>query len=633
MSTGSSHPLLQRQLRRLGLSAEQPPADAAAWAELLTRVGRAYAEAEQDRYLLERSQDLSSREMAELHTELRASQARLASLLSLSSDWVWEQDTTGRLTWVSLHGSDDHGELPAALVGCRPMIELPAIDDSDRQQYSARTAMHEPFRNVGCIVTLPSGDACYVRISGQPVFEAGEFRGYRGVGTDITTATVAEQKVLHLARFDSLTGVANRNLFMLRLEHKIEQARSRHGAQPALLFIDLDRFKMVNDTLGHEAGDDLLKEMARRLSELVRGEDVVARLGGDEFVVLIDGCIEPAVLSKLASRMISRIGESLLLAGRTVQISASIGIAVYPADGNDASALLKSADTAMYQAKARGKNGFCFFTTEFSVAAAHHFMLEGELRAAIDGEELRLHYQPKFEVGSGALVGMEALVRWHHPQRGLLAPVEFIDLAEECGLIVALGRWVIREACRQIRTWREAGLQPPRCAINVSPRQLASTSLVPELQEALAEWALEGGALEIEITESALMADPERAHDSLTQLRALGVRVAIDDFGTGYASLAYLKRFPATSVKIDREFVAGLPGNQGDAAIVNAVVALAHSLQMQVVAEGVESTRQLDFLRLANCDHAQGYLLGRPAPPADLADRMAELQRPRLAAA
>jgi diguanylate cyclase (GGDEF)-like protein len=614
------HPMLQRQLRRLGLSESHPPADPASWVALLQRVGRCYFDAEQDRYLLERSQTLASAEMGDLHAELRASQARLASLLSLSSDWVWEQDAQGRITWVSTHDGDERGGLAAWLLGRVPMQDLQPVADCDAIEYAARFAAREPYRNIACGVILPMGQACYVRISGQPVFEAADFRGYRGVGADITEATLAEQQVLQLARFDSLTGVANRSLFLHLLQQRL--ARPQPG-QMALLFIDLDRFKAVNDTLGHSAGDELLKEVARRLMLLVRPDDVVARLGGDEFVVLIDGCGDPAVLSKVASRMIGQIGESVLLGDRSVQVGASIGIAVHPADGHEAGKLLKSADVAMYQAKAGGRNGFRFFTPELEQEASRHFMLEGDLRQAIARGDLCLHYQPKVELASGKLVGMEALVRWQHPRDGLLLPSAFIDLAEESGLIVPMGRWVMNETCRQMRAWREAGLNPPRCALNLSPRQLMCDTVVADLREALALQALEAGALEIEVTETALMAEPDRVQAHLSQLRALGLRVAIDDFGIGYASLSYLKRFPASSVKLDREFVMGVPDNPGDSAIVKAVTLLAHNLGMLVVAEGVETQRQLDFLREGGCDQAQGYLLGRPMPADEMTARLA----------
>jgi diguanylate cyclase (GGDEF)-like protein len=620
---GPLHPLLARQLRRLGLQPGVAP-DAAAWDELLARVGRAYVEAEQDRYLLEHSQALASQEMNDLHSELRASQARLASLVSLSSDWLWEQDAEGRFTWVSEHDTGGHGDLAQALQGRRPGVELPLPPGADEAAWRARFEARQDFRNLCCGVPMPDDSLCYVRISGQPVFDGGVFQGWRGVGTDVTEATQAEQQVLQLARYDSLTGLANRSLFMLRLEQALARPPADQRAF-ALLFIDLDRFKTINDTLGHDAGDALLKAAARRLTELVRGEDLVARLGGDEFVVLLDDCSDPAVLSKVASRMVGVLGEPLRLQGRQVQVGASVGIAVSPADGRDASTLLKNADTAMYQAKSSGRNAFRFFTPEMALRASSHFLLEGELREAIGRGELRLHYQPQVSIGSGRLVGLEALVRWQHPQRGLLGPSEFIELAEESGLIVPLGRWVMHEACRQLRAWREDGLDPPRCALNLSARQLALDGLVDDLHDALSAQALEAPALEVEITESALLADPDRAQRNLSRLRAMGVRVSIDDFGTGHASLACLRRFAAGTVKIDREFVAGLPDDEGDAAIVHAVVALGHSLGMRVVAEGVESASQLDFLRAAGCDEAQGYLLGRPAAPEVLAGQLRAL--------
>jgi diguanylate cyclase (GGDEF)-like protein len=391
----------------------------------------------------------------------------------------------------------------------------------------------------------------------------------------------------------------------------------------AVLFIDLDRFKYVNDTLGHDAGDELLKIMARRLAGLLRSVDIVARLGGDEFVIVVNDCLDPATLSKVASRVLTVLCEPLRLAERAVQVSASVGIALYPSDGTDSITLLKNADAAMYLAKSRGKNNFQFFTTQLAQRAARHFALEGELRQAAPRDELRLHYQPRYRVAGGAMSGMEALLRWNHPTRGLIPPGDFIDLAEESGLIVPIGRWVMEEACRQIRAWREQGLNPPRCAINLSVRQFCNEALVDELHAALSSSALESQALEVEITESVLMGDPERARQVLDRLHALGVSIAIDDFGTGYSSLAYLKRFPAQTLKIDRSFISGLPDDRDDAAITQAVVALAHSLGMQVVAEGVETPEQLAILRRLGCDEAQGFLLARPQSAEQLAGLLA----------
>ena len=615
------HTLLQRQLRRLGVDPDGPPPAPQAWAQLLQRVSRAYTDADADRYQLERSQALASQEMAELHQQLQASQARLANLVALSSDWVWETDADDCFTYLS----DDVrrvGVDPTLLLGKPRQVDgLAPVEGHDLADYRATVAARRPLRGYVYGSVLPHGQPVYVRISGDPQFDGGRFTGYRGVASDVTAATLAGQQVLQLARFDSLTGLANRHMF----HEDLDRALQRSAAQAsgfALLFIDLDRFKYVNDTLGHDAGDELLKVMARRLSALLRGADRLARLGGDEFVVLLDHVTDPAALSKVASRLLTELAEPLELGGRMVQISGSVGISLYPADGRDAATLLKNADTAMYLAKARGENNFQFFTPDLAQRAARFFAMENDLRQAIDGDQLVLHFQPVYRGSDASLCGMEALVRWQRPGHGLVGPGEFIPLAEESGLIVPIGRWVMQAACRQLRAWREAGYNPPRCAINLSARQFAGNRLADDLREALAMHALEASALTVEITEGQLMAEPERAQLTLQRLQDLGVQVAIDDFGTGYSSLAYLKRFTADTLKLDQSFVRGLPHQHGDMAITEAVVALAHSLRMAVVAEGVETEAQLQAVLRLGCDMVQGFHLARPMPAEQMASRL-----------
>jgi diguanylate cyclase (GGDEF)-like protein/PAS domain S-box-containing protein len=644
------HPLLLRQLRRLGLDAATAPADAAAWSRLLERVGRAYTEADQDRYLLERSQEIASTEMAELYRALQAerdrletrvrertealqvSQARLSSLVSLSSDWIWEQDEELRFSYFSDGLQHATGVHPSQLLGKRRLLDsVVEVPPDVIAYYERRVAARLPFRDLVYCLGAPGSRGVYISVSGEPVFaDDGRFKGYRGVGRDVTHQRLAEQQVLKLARYDGLTGLPNRNMFMDELERTLARAR-RHGGRFALFFIDLDRFKNINDSLGHGAGDQLLKVMATRLRTLLRDSDVVARLGGDEFVVLLDATVGPDDLAHVARKALAAIGEPVPIDSRSYQVTGSIGISLYPDDGADAAALLKNADAAMYLAKDRGKNNYQFYTVQLAAHSAQQFALEADLRAGLQRNELLLHFQPKVRVDTGALIGMEALLRWLHPQRGLLPPGAFITLAEDCGLILPIGQWVLDAACRQMRAWRDAGLVVPRCAVNLSARQLVTDTLVDDVARALADHRLGADALEVEITESVLMADPERANRTLQALHGMGVHVSIDDFGTGYSSLAYLKRFPAQTVKIDRSFVSGLPRDHDDAAITQAVIAMAHSLGLEVVAEGVETQAQLDFLLRLGCDQAQGYLISRPVPADQLQRMLAPVDSARAA--
>jgi diguanylate cyclase (GGDEF)-like protein/PAS domain S-box-containing protein len=633
------HPLLARQLRRLGLSVDAAPS--APWRELLERVSRAYADNDQDHYLLEHSQELASREMAETYqalqnerdllesrvaerTEaLRLSEGRLANLVSLSADWIWEQDADLRFTYFSAGLQRRTGTAPSELIGHR-RLEKGVFDVSVEaaRHHLEAIAKREPFRDFVYGYRRPDGAPRYIRVSGEPVFDAnGEFQGYRGVGSDETRATMAAQRVQQLASYDSLTGLPNRHTFIAELEHTLARAR-RNGETFALCFIDLDRFKAINDSLGHAAGDELLKALSSRLRTLLRESDVVARLGGDEFVVLLEGQADRQALTAVVGKMLAALSEPLVHDGRRLWITASCGIALFPADGDDAQTLLKNADAAMYLAKAEGKNNHHFYTEALAERAVRLFALESDLRQAIEREELVLHFQPKTDLVSGRMLGVEALVRWQHPERGLLLPGEFISMAEETGLIIPLGRWVLRAACRQIRAWRDAGLHVPRCSVNLSARQFSSESLLSDVVGSLADAGVEADLLEIEITESVLMSDAEHANSVLEQLHALGVHVAVDNFGTGYSSLACLKGFAAGTLKLDRSFVHGLPEDRDDRAITQAVIALSHSLGLQVVAEGVETPEQLAFLRGLGCDQAQGFLIDHPLPGAQLANRL-----------
>jgi diguanylate cyclase (GGDEF)-like protein/PAS domain S-box-containing protein len=435
---------------------------------------------------------------------------------------------------------------------------------------------------------------------------------YVSVFNDITEQRRKDEHIRHLAFHDPLTGLPNRALLTDRLQHAIQRG-TREGTRLALMFIDLDRFKGINDTLGHDVGDDLLREVAGRIKARLRGMDTVARMGGDEFVVLIEDFDEPEHVASLAGEVIADVVRPLEIHGHEIRIGASIGIACFPEDGGDALTLMKHADTAMYAAKSEGRGRYRFFRAEMTAAADLRLQLETELRQAIAERQLELHYQPKICTVSGGNCGVEALVRWRHPTRGLVPPADFIPVAEESDLILALGDWVVDEACRQSAAWAALGLTPT-IAVNVSAKQLQQPDLVERIAATAARHGVPPSRLQVEVTESLVMRDPRQASALLYRLREIGVTVAIDDFGTGYSSLSYLRRLPIDVLKIDRSFVMNADRIEEDAQIVRTIIALAQTLKMSVVAEGVETEAQAKLLRSLGCDAVQGYLYAKPAP-------------------
>ncbi|HYS56180.1 MAG TPA: EAL domain-containing protein [Thermoanaerobaculia bacterium] len=444
---------------------------------------------------------------------------------------------------------------------------------------------------------------------------------------DISDRKRAEEQIEFHAYHDVLTHLPNRKLFTDRLSQNLTHAR-RTGKPLAVMFVDLDHFKSINDTLGHTAGDELLLEMARRLRGCVREDDTVARLGGDEFTIILSELRHPEDAVTVAEKIIKAVQKSITIGGMPIDVSASIGIALYPVDGNDPESLLRNADSAMYRAKESGRNTYQLCTDEMKGRALQRLSLESKLRRAVQEQQLVLHYQPQVSLGDGKVIGAEALLRWNDPERGYVYPASFIPVAEESRLILPIGEWVLRTACTQMREWRDRGLALPRISINLSPRQFQQQDLVDTVRRVLEETGLEAKALEIEITEGTAMANAEASIETLHALRELGCSISIDDFGTGYSSLNYLKRFPITCVKVDSAFVRDLTRNEGDAAIVSAVIAIARSLKLRVIAEGVETEEQLAFLRKRKCDAAQGYYFSRPVEAQGLAEYIGERRTP-----
>ncbi|MEZ5559990.1 MAG: EAL domain-containing protein [Pseudomonadales bacterium] len=458
--------------------------------------------------------------------------------------------------------------------------------------------------------------------------DQGRISNYVGIFKDVTSQKAAEEELERMAYFDPLTGLPNRALFKDRLQHEMDVATRKQG-RVALLFIDLDRFKFVNDTLGHEAGDKLLLEAAWRIKQVVRQSDTLARLGGDEFTLVVADAHDMTDVGHVASKMIETLEKVFVIDGREVFIGASVGIAVYPDDGRSVSSLTKNADTAMYLAKQAGRGTYRFFKREMNTQNERRLALEASLRRAVDNEEFVLHYQPKIDLARRAVVGFEALLRWQHPDFGLIAPGDFIPLAEETGLILPMSRWVLRAALAQLADWHRLGYVDLDMAVNLSARQFQDQQLVDDVTSVLRDTDIEAGSLELELTESLLMVDAARALAIMRRLRDLGVKLSIDDFGVGYSSLSYLKRFPIHSLKIDRGFVRDVVDNPEDAAIVSAIMSLAATLQLQVVAEGVETTAQEAFLAERGCDLVQGYLYSRPLPVAEASEFLAAWKAPR----
>ncbi|MDP1992658.1 MAG: EAL domain-containing protein [Syntrophales bacterium] len=447
----------------------------------------------------------------------------------------------------------------------------------------------------------------------------GSLGGLVGVILDITERKQAEDRIQYLATHDSLTGLPNRLMFSQLLNHSIQSAR-HHKRQLAVFFIDLDRFKIINDTMGHEAGDQLLQEIALRFKQSLRAADVVGRLGGDEFIILIEEVNELCQVAMVANKILTSTIKPMVLLGEECRVTASIGISIYPKDGEDEQSLMKNADIAMYFAKEEGKNNCQFYSKDIQSQSIERLSIETNLRLALERNELSLHYQAKVDFKTNMITGVEALLRWQNPYLGSVTPTQFIPVAEESGLIIPIGRWVIKTACAQNVAWQQQGLPVVCMAVNLSLRQLTDDNLIDDIGTALKDSGMAPNLLELEITESMVMHNPARMISVLAKIKSLGVRLAIDDFGTGYSSLAQIKHFPIDTLKVDRSFIRNIPKDAEDKAITEAIIAMGKTLSLTVVAEGVETLEQMNFLKEHSCDEMQGFYFSKPIVPEQFAD-------------
>ena len=626
------HTLLKRQLKKSGLDENTLPEQ---WQIFLERVSRTYNDSDQERYLMERSLTISSTEMQELYEQLRASETRYALAAEGANDGLWDWDLTASENvyysprWCEIMGvATDHHRL------LDKQCWLEKIHPEDYKNVSMELDAHiqgktKHFQNEHRILHS-GGEYRWVLIRGLAVRD-GKGKACRIAGslTDITDRKRFEEKLAHDAFHDALTGLPNRKRLLQRIERSMLRASRSANNNFAVLFIDLDRFKTINDSLGHQAGDELLLKISDKLLNLIRPSDMVARLGGDEFVVLIENVKEPKRANRIAERILRDLQKPTKINEQKIHIGASIGIAFSSANYEKPEDLLRDADLAMYRAKVKGKGRYETFDSKLRSGAVSLLQTEIDLRRAIERGEFILNYQPIVSLNSDDIVGFESLIRWNHPTRGLVAPDNFISVAEDTGLILPIGKWVIRESCRQMREWQEQFTAADSMIINVnlSARQLESKDLVEQIVLILNETGLNANCLKLEITESAIMNNAEEAVATVVALRKMGVRVSIDDFGTGYSSLSYLHRFPINTLKIDRSFVSRIGNADEHAEIIRTIITLAFNLGIDVVAEGVENIEQLDFLRQMNCNFGQGFYYSRPVNGLSAAEMIKKIKQ------
>ena len=560
--------------------------------------------------------------------QLNRNERRMAKTQELAKLGNWELDLTNNIFHCSSKASRLLGlGNDKRYLTCKELVSSVVVQEQARvlEKMSAAISSNSSF-SVNYRIILPDGTQRHILNRGETFFnENGMAEEMLGAVQDVTLLKNAEEEIRLLAFYDGLTGLANRMLFMDRLKNEISVAR-RHKRIFALLFLDLDQFKRVNDTYGHHIGDLLLKNVSETLRKSTRSSDTVsgpgpaeedtliARFGGDEFILLLSNIKEPDDAAVVARRILQEIPRDHNLEGYQISVTTSIGISTFPADGEELESLLKHADSAMYHAKETGRNNYQFYTESLNAEVQERFSLEQDLKTAVAQDQFVLFYQPQLDLASAKIIGAEALIRWMHPQRGLIPPDTFIPLAEESGLIADINKWVIQKGCRQNETWRAAGLKPIKIAVNLSGNQFTDQNIIQILREALEEADLDGGNLEVEITESTLIQNTKRTISILNQMKDLKLKIALDDFGTGYSSLSYLTSFPVDAIKIDRSFVMGCTMSKSNRIVIKAIIAMGHSLGMRVVAEGIETSEQLELLREYGADEGQGFYFSPPVP-------------------
>jgi diguanylate cyclase (GGDEF)-like protein/PAS domain S-box-containing protein len=570
-----------------------------------------------------RERRAAQRALTEIEEALRLSEERFRALFERNLAGVYRSTLEGRIL--------DCNESFARIFGYASREEVLQqaawdfyVKPEDRQAALGKLLERHSLTNYELCLKRKDGSLVWV-LESEDLIEGpdGRMSVIEGTTIDITERKRAEEQVKHLAFHDPLTNLPNRLLFSDRLTLAVAQAH-RHNQRLAVLFLDLDRFKVINDSLGHSVGDELLRQVAERIQEYVREGDTVARLGGDEFTLLVPGITAEEDAAKIAKKICDAIHDPFWIDGRELFVTTSMGVAVYPSDGHDAETLVRNADSAMYRAKEQGRDNYQLYTPAMNAKAVERLSLESRLRQAVANDELELHFQPFFDLKTAEVLGAEALLRWRHPELGLIPPGEFIPIAELSGLIVPIGEWVLRTACAAARKWHAQGFPSLTVSVNLSSRQFQQSDLVSQVTSALTETGLEPDKLDLEITESNAMQNAEHSINTLWGLKKQGVRISMDDFGTGYSSLNYLKRFPIDRIKLDQSFVRDLPGDKDDAAIAMAVIAMGRSLELVVIAEGVETEEQLAFLKDRNCDQLQGFLFSRPLPPEAFASFLEE---------